>query len=74
MDCNKKQNQQSKDISNGYLFFNIFYGLYKDLLTFQVEIEVISLNFLHHYQEGQLRLNKIRYAILPCTAMKRVIS
>ena len=44
------------------------------LLAFQVEIEEFSLNLLHHYNEGQLRLNEVRYAELHFTTVKREVS
>ena len=44
------------------------------LLAFQVEIEEFSLNLLHHYNEGQLRLNVVRYAELHFTTVKREVS
>ena len=44
------------------------------LLAFQVEIEEFSLNLLHHYNEGQLCLNEVRYAELHFTTVKREVS
>ena len=45
-----------------------------ELQIIQVKIEEFSLNLLHHYNEGQLRLNEVRYAELHFTTVKREVS
>ena len=44
------------------------------MLAFQVIIVEFSLNLLHHYNEGQLHLNVVRYAELHFTTVKREVS